>query len=94
MRFKRVSHVVLQCACLGAGAAETVASAQQLQQQKGLIKTPACQVGELQTDRAGRYAITHIPPGTYQIKAKQVTVPEQCEVRVDFEPGITNLQKY
>jgi plastocyanin len=51
----------------------------------------------------GRYAITNIPPGAYKLKAwhermpaqvKEITVPEQGELKVNFVLGITNLPKY
>jgi plastocyanin len=54
-------------------------------------------------DDRGRYAITNVPPGTYQFKAwhermpvqvKEVTVPENGEVKIDLVLGITNLPKY
>jgi plastocyanin len=54
-------------------------------------------------DKNGRYAITNVPPGTYKLKAwherlpplvKDVTVPENGEVKVDFTLGINNLPKY
>lgn len=50
----------------------------------------------------GNYAIAHVPAGTYKLKAwherlpsqtKEVTVPENGEVKVDFVLGITNLPK-
>jgi plastocyanin len=50
-----------------------------------------------------RYALTDVPPGIYRIKAwqervppqvKQVTVPAQGEVRVDFTLGLSALPQY
>jgi plastocyanin len=50
----------------------------------------------------GTYRIADVPPGTYQLRAwherlpsqaKEVTVPERGEVKVDFLLGITNLPK-
>jgi plastocyanin len=50
----------------------------------------------------GGYAITNVPPGTYKLKAwherlpcevKEIVVPEQGEVKVDFTLGIKNLPK-
>ena len=55
------------------------------------------------TDPRGHYAITNVPPGTYKLKAwherlpsqsREVTVPRDGEVRVDFTLGITDLPKY
>jgi hypothetical protein len=55
------------------------------------------------SDAQGRYHIANVPPGTYKLKAwherlpsltKEVTVPENGEVRVDFILGILNLPKY
>ena len=55
------------------------------------------------TDAHGHFAITNVPPGTYQLKAwherlpaqtRQITVPETGEVKTDFVLGITNLPKY
>jgi plastocyanin len=53
-------------------------------------------------DKKGSYSITNVPPGTYKLKAwherlptqsKEVTVPQQGEVKVDFVMGIVNLPK-
>jgi len=53
-------------------------------------------------DDKGRYSITNVPPGTYKLKAwherlpmqeKEITVPEQGEVNVDFNLGVTGLPK-
>ena len=50
----------------------------------------------------GQYVIANVPPGTYNLKAwherlpsqiKEIKVPEQGEVKVDFTLGITNLPK-
>jgi plastocyanin len=55
------------------------------------------------TDEKGYYTITNVPPGTYKLKAwherlpsqvKEVTVPAEGEVKVDFTLGIVNLPKY
>jgi plastocyanin len=54
-------------------------------------------------DRAGRYTITNVPPGTYKLKAwhervpaqtKEVVVTETGETKVDFTLGIDHLPKY
>jgi len=54
------------------------------------------------TNKKGGYAITNVPAGTYKVKAwhermpgeiKQITVPENGEVKVDFTLGIKNLPK-
>ena len=54
-------------------------------------------------DDQGRYRITNLPAGTYRLKSwherlpslnKEVTVPEQGEVRLDLTLGIENLPKY
>ena len=54
------------------------------------------------TDNNGRYSITNVPAGTYQLKAwyerlpaeiKQVTVPEAGEVKMDFVLSVKNLPK-
>jgi len=55
------------------------------------------------SDAKGGYAITNIPAGTYTVKAwherlpivsKQVVVPTDGGVKVDFTLGINNLPKY
>jgi plastocyanin len=55
------------------------------------------------TDSRGHYAITNVPPGTYQLKAwherlppdeREITVPASGEVRADFVLGIKNLPQY
>jgi plastocyanin len=55
------------------------------------------------TDAQGRYLIPHVPPGHYKLTAwherlpaltKEIQVPEQGEVRLDFTLGILNLPKY
>jgi plastocyanin len=54
-------------------------------------------------DAQGRYAITNVPAGVYKLKAwherlpaqaKEITVPETGEVRIDFVLGVNNLPKY
>ena len=54
-------------------------------------------------DARGRYVIQNVPAGTYQLKAwherlppqlKEITVPENGEVKVDFTLGMNNLPKY
>lgn len=54
------------------------------------------------TDDKGRYRITGVPAGTYQVKAwheflpaqtKEITVPAEGEVKVDFTVGVNNLPK-
>lgn len=54
------------------------------------------------TNKKGVYTITNIPAGTYKVKAwhermpsdiKEITVPENGEVKVDFTLGIKNLPK-
>jgi len=55
------------------------------------------------TDSRNRYAIAHVPPGAYTLKAwherlppevKDITVPEHGDVKVDFTLGINNLPKF
>ena len=55
------------------------------------------------TDERGRYAITNVPPGVYKLKAwherlpadeREITVPTNGEVKVDFTLGIKNLPTY
>jgi plastocyanin len=54
-------------------------------------------------DAKGRYTIANLPAGTYKLRAwherlpsqfKEVVVPEQGEVKIEFVLGITNLPKY
>jgi plastocyanin len=55
------------------------------------------------TDENGNYTITNVPPGKYKLKAwherlpaaeREITVPTNGEVRVDFVLGIKNLPQY
>jgi plastocyanin len=55
------------------------------------------------TDAKGHYALRDVPPGTYKLKAwherlpaqtKEITVPENGEVEIDFMLGINNLPQY
>jgi plastocyanin len=55
------------------------------------------------TDERGRYSIPNVPAGTYKLKGwherlpsqtREIVVPENGEVRVDFTLGITNLPQY
>jgi plastocyanin len=55
------------------------------------------------TDGNGNYKITGVPPGTYKLKAwherlpadeKEIIVPTNGEVKVDFTLGIKNLPQY
>ncbi len=55
------------------------------------------------SDAKNHYTITNVPPGTYNLKAwherlptvtKQITVPDNGDVKIDFTLGITNLPKY
>jgi len=55
------------------------------------------------TDAKGRYTIPNIPAGTYRLKAwherlpgqtREVTVPAEGEITVDFTLGITGLPQY
>lgn len=55
------------------------------------------------TDENGRYRIADVPPGVYKLKAwherlpadeREVTVPADGEVKVDFTLGIKNLPQY
>ncbi|HTD85130.1 MAG TPA: carboxypeptidase regulatory-like domain-containing protein [Candidatus Binatia bacterium] len=55
------------------------------------------------SDARGHYSITNVPPGTYKLKAwherlpaltKEVVVPADGELNVDFTLGILNLPKY
>jgi plastocyanin len=54
------------------------------------------------TDSKGAYRISNIPGGTYKVKAwherlpgqvKEITIPEDGEVRADFVVGVVNLTK-
>ena len=54
------------------------------------------------TNDKGAYSLVNVPPGVYKVKAwherlpsqvKEITVPEQGEVKADFTLGITNLPK-
>jgi plastocyanin len=54
------------------------------------------------TNDRGSYSIAGVPPGTYKLKAwherlpsqvKEIVVPDQGDVKVDFMLGITNLPK-
>lgn len=56
-----------------------------------------------QTDGRGRFVIKDVPAGTYQLKVwhermppqiKQVIVPPEGDIKVDFTMGITGLPKY
>jgi len=55
------------------------------------------------TDENGNYKIPDVPPGTYKLKAwherlpadeKEIIVPTNGEVKVDFTLGIKNLPQY
>ena len=55
------------------------------------------------TDATGRYAITNVPPGTYQLTAwnerlpkqtREITVPPDGPGKADFVLSITNLPRY
>jgi plastocyanin len=55
------------------------------------------------TNDKGVYVITNVPPGTYQLEAwherlpcqrRQITVPENGEVKADFTLGIIGLPKF
>lgn len=55
------------------------------------------------TDENGNYKIPGVPPGTYKLKAwherlpadeREITVPTNGEVKVDFVLGIKNLPQY
>jgi plastocyanin len=55
------------------------------------------------TDAQGNYQITNVPPGKYKLKAwqerlpadeREITVPTNGEVRVDFVLGVKNLPQY
>jgi plastocyanin len=55
------------------------------------------------TDEDGHYRISDVPPGTYKLKAwherlpadeREITVPTNGDVKVDFVLGIKNLPQY
>ena len=55
------------------------------------------------TDGSGHYAITNVPPGTYQLTAwherlpkqtREITVAQDGSIKADFVLSITNLPKY
>jgi len=55
------------------------------------------------TDEDGHYRISDVPPGTYKLRAwherlpadeREITVPTNGEVKVDFVLGIKNLPQY
>jgi plastocyanin len=55
------------------------------------------------TDKHGNYKLLNVPPGTYKLKAwherlpadeREITVPANGEVKVDFVLGIKNLPQY
>ena len=55
------------------------------------------------TDENGNYKIPNVPPGTYKLKAwherlpadeREITVPTNGEVKVDFVLGIKHLPQY
>jgi plastocyanin len=55
------------------------------------------------TDENGHYRISNVPPGTYKLKAwherlpadeREIIVPTNGEVKVDFVLGIKNLPQY
>ena len=54
------------------------------------------------TDNKGQFRIQNVPAGTYKVKAwherlpgqtKEITVPAEGEVRVDFIVGVGNIPK-
>lgn len=54
-------------------------------------------------DAKGRFTISNVPPGTYKLRAwherlpsqvKEVVVPAEGEVKIDFELGLSELPKY
>ncbi len=54
-------------------------------------------------DKAGRFKIENVPPGTFKLKAwherlppavKEIVVPESGEIKIDFTLGIKGLPKY
>jgi nanoRNase/pAp phosphatase (c-di-AMP/oligoRNAs hydrolase) len=55
------------------------------------------------TDKSGRFQIANVPAGTYRLKAwherlpadiKEVVVPENGEVQVQFTLSVKGLPKY
>jgi plastocyanin len=55
------------------------------------------------TDEDGHYRISNVPPGTYKLRAwherlpadeREISVPTNGEVKVDFTLGIKNLPQY
>jgi hypothetical protein len=54
------------------------------------------------SNEKGNYSITNVPPGTYRLKAwhermppqvREITVPENGDVKADFTLGITGLPR-
>jgi plastocyanin len=54
------------------------------------------------TNEKGGYKLNNVPPGTYKLKAwherlpsqtREITVPDEGEIKADFVLGITNLPK-
>jgi len=55
------------------------------------------------SDNAGKFVITNVPAGTYQLKAwhdrlpaqvQEITVPAEGDVKINFTLGINNLPRY